>query len=294
MPDTLVDLCAGLLRRHLGLRSSHACRRVLHFMLPEAAGEARKADTEPLYVRRQHIPMLFREGYLKGADKRRLRVGVAGGAAGRSTPTASSTSASATVSRPAEFCEKRGSSCMERRRRHCAANGAPRHGLGAMCGRGRPAGRELLIVYGVNLMVVDEFSGGAALIVRVSRTLGLPIGECHQAADGQEALDMLREHFGRHYPDECRHARHERRKEFPAPSRCRSERLRDIPVLVISTDGSERRMRRMMALSAKSLPQKVPSRRKPARAGSSDLLGVATMHRPEDLSCLACAARADA
>jgi chemotaxis protein CheD len=53
---------------------------MLHFMLPEAPPDAAQAGKNPYMFADSGIPMLFREAYEKGAQKRRLRVRVAGGA----------------------------------------------------------------------------------------------------------------------------------------------------------------------------------------------------------------------
>jgi chemotaxis protein CheD len=53
---------------------------MLHYMLPEASRDALNAGKSPYMFADTGIPMLFREAYSKGADKRRLRVLVAGGA----------------------------------------------------------------------------------------------------------------------------------------------------------------------------------------------------------------------
>src|ERR1035438_6871080 len=53
---------------------------LLHFMLPEAPPDAAEAGKSPYMFADSGIPMLFREAYEKGAQKRRLRVRVAGGA----------------------------------------------------------------------------------------------------------------------------------------------------------------------------------------------------------------------
>jgi chemotaxis protein CheD len=53
---------------------------LLHFMLPEASAEGLKAGKSPYMYADSGIPLLFREAYQKGAEKRRLRVRVAGGA----------------------------------------------------------------------------------------------------------------------------------------------------------------------------------------------------------------------
>ena len=53
---------------------------LLHFMLPEAPAAAAQAGKSPYMFADSGIPMVFREAYEKGAEKRRLRVRVAGGA----------------------------------------------------------------------------------------------------------------------------------------------------------------------------------------------------------------------
>jgi chemotaxis protein CheD len=53
---------------------------LLHFMLPEAPPDAAKSGKNPYMFADSGIPMMFREAYEMGAEKRRLRVKVAGGA----------------------------------------------------------------------------------------------------------------------------------------------------------------------------------------------------------------------
>jgi chemotaxis protein CheD len=53
---------------------------LLHFMLPEAPPDAAQAGKSPYMFADSGIPKMFREAYEKGAQKRRLRVRVAGGA----------------------------------------------------------------------------------------------------------------------------------------------------------------------------------------------------------------------
>ena len=53
---------------------------LLHFMLPEAPADAARAGKSPYMFADSGIPMMFREAYEMGAQKRRLRVRVAGGA----------------------------------------------------------------------------------------------------------------------------------------------------------------------------------------------------------------------
>jgi chemotaxis protein CheD len=53
---------------------------LLHFMLPAAPPDAAQSGKNPYMFADSGIPMMFHEAYEKGAQKRRLRVRVAGGA----------------------------------------------------------------------------------------------------------------------------------------------------------------------------------------------------------------------
>ena len=53
---------------------------LLHFMLPESSLDPAKAERNPCMFADTGIPLLFRSAYQLGADKKRLRVTVAGGA----------------------------------------------------------------------------------------------------------------------------------------------------------------------------------------------------------------------
>jgi chemotaxis protein CheD len=53
---------------------------LLHFMLPEAPTAASRAGKSPFMFADTGIPLMFREAYELGAQKRRMRVRVAGGA----------------------------------------------------------------------------------------------------------------------------------------------------------------------------------------------------------------------
>lgn len=53
---------------------------LLHFMLPESTIDPAKAEQNPHMFADTGIPLLFRTAYKLGADKKRLKVGVFGGA----------------------------------------------------------------------------------------------------------------------------------------------------------------------------------------------------------------------
>ena len=53
---------------------------LLHFMLPASSSEALKSGKSPYMFADTGISLLFRQAYQAGAEKNRLRVGIAGGA----------------------------------------------------------------------------------------------------------------------------------------------------------------------------------------------------------------------
>jgi two-component system chemotaxis response regulator CheY len=100
-----------------------------------------------------------------------------------------------------------------------------------------------------NVLIVDDSPAMRAFVRRVMDLSGLDVGRCLQAANGQEALELLRSEWvdvvltdinmpimdGEQFV---------RRVE-------EDDALRSIPVLVVSTDRSEDRMHRMLTLGAK-------------------------------------------
>jgi two-component system chemotaxis response regulator CheY len=122
-----------------------------------------------------------------------------------------------------------------------------------------------------HLMIVDDSAAMRAFIVRVIELSGLEVAVCMQASNGQEALDLLRSNWvdivltdvnmpvmnGEQFVT-CMEA---------------DELLRTIPVLVVSTDGSENRVQRMMSLGAKAYVKK-PFSPELLRKSMEELLGV--------------------
>jgi two-component system chemotaxis response regulator CheY len=123
-----------------------------------------------------------------------------------------------------------------------------------------------------HLMILDDSPVMRAFIARVVELSGLDVAECLQASNGQEALALLRgtrvdiiltdvnmptmngEEFLRRLEED--------------------DRLRSVPVLVVSTDGSENRVQRMIALGAKGYVKK-PFSPELLRERLERLLGVA-------------------
>ena len=99
-----------------------------------------------------------------------------------------------------------------------------------------------------SVLVVDDSKAMRAFIRRLFRLSGLPVGECLEAENGAEALQLLRQRRvdliltdinmpvmnGEDFVRELR--------QDPA--------LRPIPVLVVSTDATEKRINEMVSLGA--------------------------------------------
>jgi two-component system chemotaxis response regulator CheY len=100
-----------------------------------------------------------------------------------------------------------------------------------------------------NVLIVDDSPAMRSFVRRVLELSGIPVGQCVEAGDGKEALEILRrqwvdvvltdlnmptmdgEQFVRHMEAD--------------------ESLRPIPVLVVSTDRTDQRVQQMMTLGAK-------------------------------------------
>jgi two-component system chemotaxis response regulator CheY len=122
-----------------------------------------------------------------------------------------------------------------------------------------------------HLMIVDDSPAMREFIVRVITLSGLDVGLCMQASNGQEALDLLRANWIDIVLTDV---------NMPVMNGeqlvcCikEDEMLRTIPVLVISTDGSEHRVQRMMSLGAKGYVTK-PFSPELLRKNMEQLLGV--------------------
>jgi two-component system, chemotaxis family, chemotaxis protein CheY len=124
----------------------------------------------------------------------------------------------------------------------------------------------------LQIMIVDDSPAMRAFIVRVIQLSGLDTAKCIEAGNGREALAMLHEHPVDIILTDI---------NMPVMNgeeflRLLDEdaRLQTIPVLVVSTDGSAHRMRRMMALRAKGYLTK-PFSPEVLRAEMEKLLGAA-------------------
>lgn len=100
-----------------------------------------------------------------------------------------------------------------------------------------------------NVLIIDDSPAMRKFIRRVLALSGVEIGECLDAGDGQEALNVLRANWvdivltDINMPNMNGEQFMEKMAGDPL--------LSSIPVLVVSTDRSDARMKRMLGLGAK-------------------------------------------
>jgi two-component system chemotaxis response regulator CheY len=96
---------------------------------------------------------------------------------------------------------------------------------------------------GLNVLVVDDSSVMRRMIIRTLQLTGLPLGEVHEAGNGAEGLEALDRHWidlalvDLNMPVMNGDEMIERLRATPE--------LADIPIVVVSTDGSEARLARI-------------------------------------------------
>lgn len=123
----------------------------------------------------------------------------------------------------------------------------------------------------IRVLIVDDSPAMRTFIIRVFKLSGLEIEECLQACNGQDALELLKDHSVDIILTDVNMPTMNG-EEF-LQNLYEDERLRTIPVLVVSTDGSEHRVQRMMSLSAKGYLRK-PFSPEHLREKMEDLLGM--------------------
>ncbi len=121
-----------------------------------------------------------------------------------------------------------------------------------------------------NVMIVDDSPAMRVFVRRVLDLSGFAVGELWEASNGVEALEQL----GRHWVDVVL-------TDINMPGMDgeqfvreleRNEMLRSIPVIVVSTDGTEHRVQQMLELGARGYVKK-PFLPETLRAELEDVLG---------------------
>lgn len=96
----------------------------------------------------------------------------------------------------------------------------------------------------LNVLVVDDSAVMRAMIIKTLRMASVPLGEIYQAANGQEGLDALENHWidlgivDINMPVMDGEEMIERMRATPD--------VADIPIVVVSTEGSEARINRLV------------------------------------------------
>ncbi len=103
----------------------------------------------------------------------------------------------------------------------------------------------------LNILIVDDSGVMRAMVKKTLQMTGLPIGEMHEAGNGREGLDALRQHWvdlvvlDINMPVMNGEEMIDHMQEQPE--------MQDTPVLVISTEGSVTRIERLRQKGARFL-----------------------------------------
>jgi len=121
----------------------------------------------------------------------------------------------------------------------------------------------------INVLVVDDSGVMRSMIMKTIKLSGLQVGETHQAANGQEGLEALNEHWidlviaDINMPVMNGEDMIDRIRESPEH--------KDIPIVVISTEGSKTRVERLREKGARFIHK--PFTPEKIRDTVKDLLG---------------------
>lgn len=97
---------------------------------------------------------------------------------------------------------------------------------------------------GLNLLVVDDSAVMRSMIIKTLRMANLPLGEVHQASDGAEGLEQLQCHWVDLCIADINMPNMDGEQMLQAMQD--SPELADIPVIVVSTEGSQTRINRLL------------------------------------------------
>ena len=105
-----------------------------------------------------------------------------------------------------------------------------------------------------NILIVDDSPAMRSFVRRVLDLSGIEVGECLQAANGKEGLDVLRNEWVDVIISDINMPIMDG-EQFVRSIEA-DESLRSIPVVVVSTDGTDGRVRQMLGLGAKGYVSK--------------------------------------
>ena len=122
----------------------------------------------------------------------------------------------------------------------------------------------------LNILIVDDSSVMRAMIIKTMRMADLPLGEIQQAANGQEGLEAIQKHWidlvvaDINMPVMNGEEMIDNMKENPD--------MKDIPIIVISTEGSVNRIERLKQKGARFISK--PFSPEIIRDNIQDLTGI--------------------
>lgn len=105
-----------------------------------------------------------------------------------------------------------------------------------------------------NVLVVDDSSTMRAVVKKAIRVSGFIVGTCWEASDGKEALDVLQENWVDLVLTDI-NMPNMNGLELVAKMK-ENDLLKSIPVVMVTTEGSEKRVRESMDLGAKGYIRK--------------------------------------
>jgi len=122
----------------------------------------------------------------------------------------------------------------------------------------------------LNVLVVDDSAVMRSMVIKVLKMSGVPLGELREAANGQEGLEVLGEHWidlvivDINMPVMTGEEMVDRIRSIP-------EYL-DLPVIVVSTEGSQTRIEKLIEKGVKFIHK--PFAPETIREAIKDLTGV--------------------
>jgi len=105
-----------------------------------------------------------------------------------------------------------------------------------------------------NVLIVDDSAAMRNFVRRVLTLSGIDVGDCFEASNGQEGLECVSSNWVDVILTDINMPKMDG-EEF-VRQLSRDEVLRAIPVIVVSTDGTDLRMRQMLDLGARAYVKK--------------------------------------
>ena len=130
-----------------------------------------------------------------------------------------------------------------------------------------------------NVLVVDDSSSMRAVIKKIVKISGFRVGECWEAGDGKEAVNVLSNQWVDLVLTDINMPNMNGLELVKAMKE--DELLKSIPVVIVTTEGSEKRVQEFMSLGASGYIKK-PFQPEDIKAILSSIMGE-TEHGKRDL-----------